>query len=87
MTENKQVGFLEIQTYGLMSSQTDAFLSGWVSVFPYKQVNIHSPTPPTCWMSSCPTMCEEEGSVLLTLVYKGKIGGFALENWLCQGKN
>jgi hypothetical protein len=52
--------------------------AGWFSLFPVGQPNNHSPTLPTSWMSSRPTSCEEEGSILFTVVYKGEIGGFAL---------
>jgi hypothetical protein len=85
--EIQLVGFLVIQKDGLLSIWTSVLFFVWIPLLPYKQVNIHSHTLPISWMSSCPTICEEEGSILFTVVYKGKIGGFTLENWLCQGKN
>jgi hypothetical protein len=78
---------LDNHTPSFLDFQPTKQTSGWTSLFPAGQPNTHSPTLPTSWMSSRPTICEEEGSILFTVVYKGRMGGFILENWLYQGKN
>ena len=67
---------LDNQTSIFLDCQPTKQTDGWISLFPTGQPNNHSPTLPTSWMSSCPANCEEEGSILFTVVYKSEIGGF-----------